>query len=50
MLSLIHSQMIVDNVDNLLKKNNKPSIWEWFMPPIYGENWGWFITYDGKLL
>ena len=40
----------VDNVDNLLKKRNKPSIWEWFMPPIYGENWGWFITYDGKLL
>ena len=24
-------------------KQYKPPIWEWFIPPIYGEFWGWFI-------
>ena len=27
-------------VGTTINKNNKPSIWEWLIPTIYGDDWG----------
>ena len=32
-------------IDRIFAKQcHKPPIWEWFIPPIYGEIGGWFIV------